>query len=44
VYRMVRPFLEEAKGEAEKKEALSRLARIIISIGAKRVKEKEGKQ
>ena len=44
VYRMVQPFLEEAKGEAEKMEPLPSLTRIIISIGAKRVKEKEGKQ
>jgi hypothetical protein len=43
VYRMVRPFLEEAKGESKEGETLPPLVK-IISIGAKRVKEKEGKQ
>jgi len=44
VYRMVRPFLQESKREAKEEETLPRLVRIVMSIGAKRVKEKEGKQ
>lgn len=44
VYRMVRPFLEEAMGETNEEETRPWLVRIIMSMGAKRNKEEKGKQ
>jgi hypothetical protein len=41
VYRMVRPFLREAMGDTKEEETRPWPVRIIMSIGARRVKEKE---
>ena len=44
VYRMVQPFLEKAMGETKEEDARPWLARVMMSMGAKRNKEEKGKQ
>jgi len=43
VYRIVKPFLDDAKGETMQRETLTRLVRIMASKREKRNKEAEDK-
>ena len=44
VYRMVQPFLEEAREDTKEEETHPWLARAIPSMGARRTKKEKGKR